>query len=191
MTVKTLDDLMNDWEAERLEEIARDEARRNAAAERARILWLEADPSREALVEAILDHAESNGFLANMREAIARLHILTPAQEAKAWEVLDAIVEERSAPKTGGWRWLGGIGQRIEFMATVTRCQWRGYLRGGSSDMHIYEMVTEGGHTLAYFGQKHDLVVGERIYVTGTVKRHVEFKGKKSTVISRPKFTKL
>ena len=41
--------------------------------------WLKEDPSREALVEAIHAHAESNGFLANMREAIALWKTLTPS----------------------------------------------------------------------------------------------------------------
>ncbi len=53
MATKTLDELMGDWEAERLAQIAREEARRNAPAERARM---------EAKKKAEFDAGVRNGW---------------------------------------------------------------------------------------------------------------------------------
>jgi hypothetical protein len=56
--------------------------------------------------------------------------------------------------------------------------------------MHIYKLKTAEGHMLTWFASKGVLQEGDTVLLTGTVKKHDEYKGQKQTIMTRCKTEK-
>ena len=98
------------------------------------------------------------------------------------------VAEERKAKAPAG-KHLGTVGQRMEFgtadVVFIRRID--GYY--GTTTLTKF---VAGNDTLVWFrsGDKSDLLVGDTVTITGTVKKHDAFKDEMQTVITRAKFTK-
>lgn len=85
--------------------------------------------------------------------------------------------------------WIGEIGNKVVLTLKLQKVifiqgQWRTIL---------YKCVTEEGDVVTFYTVASgfsDLLVGQQFVVSGTIKKHDEYKESKSTVIARPKLVK-
>ena len=95
---------------------------------------------------------------------------------------------ERKAARPAG-KHLGTVGERTDFgTATVVFVR---RIEGYYGTTTLTKFLA-GDDTLVWFrsGDKADLKVGDTVSITGTVKKHDQFKDEKQTVITRAKFTR-
>ncbi len=95
---------------------------------------------------------------------------------------------ERKAAAPAG-KHLGTVGERKDFgTATVVFVR---RIEGYYGTTTLTKFLA-GDDTLVWFrsGDKYDLKVGDTVSITGTVKKHDQFKDEKQTVITRAKFTR-
>lgn len=98
-----------------------------------------------------------------------------------------AEVERKAAAPAG--KHLGTVGERTDFgPATVVFVR---RIEGYYGTTTLTKFLA-GDDTLVWFrsGDKSDLKVGDTVSITGTVKKHDQFKDEKQTVITRAKFTR-
>ena len=98
-----------------------------------------------------------------------------------------AEVERKAAAPAG--KHLGAVGDRMDFgNATVVFVR---RIEGYYGTTTLTKFLA-GDDTLVWFrsGDKADLKVGDTVSITGTVKKHDQFKDEKQTVITRAKFTR-
>tara|TARA_Y100000592_G_scaffold81565_1_gene129328 strand:- start:281 stop:1585 length:1305 start_codon:yes stop_codon:yes gene_type:complete len=98
-----------------------------------------------------------------------------------------AEVERKAAAPAG--KHLGTVGDRMDFgNATVVFVR---RIEGYYGTTTLTKFLA-GDDTLVWFrsGDKSDLKVGDTVSITGTVKKHDQFKDEKQTVITRAKFTR-
>ena len=103
-------------------------------------------------------------------------------------EVKRKAAEERKAAAPAG-KHLGTVGQRMDF--GEARVVFIRRIDGYYGTTTLTKLMA-GNDTLVWFrsGDKSDLLVGDTVTITGTVKKHDAFKDEKQTVITRAKFTK-
>jgi len=103
-------------------------------------------------------------------------------------EVRKTAETERKAAAPAG-KHLGAVGDRMEFgTATVVFVRRiEGYY--GATTLTKF---LAGDDTIVWFrsGDKSDLKVGDTVSITGTVKKHDQFKDEKQTVITRAKYAR-
>ncbi len=95
---------------------------------------------------------------------------------------------ERKAARPAG-KHLGTVGERTDFgTATVVFVR---RIEGYYGTTTLTKFLA-GDDTLVWFrsGDKSDLKVGDTVSITGTVKKHDQFKDEKQTVITRAKYTR-
>jgi hypothetical protein len=80
---------------------------------------------------------------------------------------------------------VGRPKQRLTFSATVERKSW---FEGNYGVTHIYKFRTTDGNALTWFASRdQDLAVGDAVTLTGTVKKHDDYRGEAQTVLTRCK----
>lgn len=99
----------------------------------------------------------------------------------KTKEIVDKVFKEAAGPSTG--EYVGEVGQRLRNMTAIYQST-RGFAgRYGWTYIHTFET---GGDTLVWFtAVELDLEIGQPVDLTGTVKKHEEFRGVKTTQLSR------
>lgn len=103
-------------------------------------------------------------------------------------EARKTVKVEREAAKPSGVH-RGTVGERSDFgPATVVFVR---RIEGYYGTTTLTKFLA-GDDTLVWFrsGDKSDLAVGDTVSITGTVKKHDQFKDEKQTVITRAKFTR-
>lgn len=91
---------------------------------------------------------------------------------------------KRSADADAKSVYVGIIGEKIDFEAVVekvilTASDW--------GALNIHKMRTTDGNILTWFASSAELTIGETYKLTGTVKKHEEYRGAKQTVVTRVK----
>lgn len=106
-------------------------------------------------------------------------HYLTSAQDFVNKLICPA--EDETTPS----EWVGTIGEKYLDTVTLVRKGWCDTRFGGSN---IYSFKDETGNELTWFTSTLlDKEVGEVFKIRGTIKSHNEYKGKKSTILTRVK----
>ena len=106
-------------------------------------------------------------------------HYLTSAQDFVNKLICPA--EDETTPS----EWVGTIGEKYLDTVTFVRKGWCDTRFGGSN---IYSFKDEAGNELTWFTSTLlDKEVGEVFKIRGTIKSHNEYKGKKSTILTRVK----
>jgi hypothetical protein len=97
----------------------------------------------------------------------------------------DAEFAAKRAEQVATSRWVGTVGQRMQFDLTVGRI-YRG--EGNFGPYVILNCQDQAGNVVVYKGGSDlGLKVGDRATVTATVKGHDEWQGIAQTTVSRPK----
>ncbi len=104
----------------------------------------------------------------------------------QAWlrQVARREAENRPAAPDAGW--LGEKGQRLrKIRARVIDSRvWTSEVTGFTTNLIVF--VDEAGHELKWFASgSRGLAIGRDVVLTGTVKEHAEWKGRKGTILSR------
>ena len=83
--------------------------------------------------------------------------------------------------------YVGTVGDKITKDVEVTGSK---YVNGYYGSSLLVRMVDDDGNTLTtfYSGHRFEPEVGDKLTITGTIKDHKEFKGWKSTMLTRVKF---
>ena len=86
-------------------------------------------------------------------------------------------------------QYVGTIGERREFEGEVVTVMWKDYFSYGERGVNGYwinKVRTDDGNLIAHIGSKKLGERGERVRFKGTIKKHDEYKGVRSTAVSRP-----
>jgi hypothetical protein len=82
---------------------------------------------------------------------------------------------------------LGDIGSKLELPVTLKAIR---FIEGDYGTTSLYTFVTDDGHLVKWFSSRavlRDSDVDKAITITGTVKKHDEYNGTKSTILTRCK----
>lgn len=188
---------LNKAEATRHAKAAAKAAERQAKAEADRAAFLAANA--EWLAKAA-PFAGRSDFVADILRTIDRAGTITDGQRGG----VDAAIAKMIAADQvrAASNWLGQLGERVEFTATVERASYLGRDHYGNSRFAI-TLRTDAGNAVTYFGRPdwldatvtragwnaddYEVRTGNRVTLKATVKEHSEFRGQKQTVIARPK----
>lgn len=91
--------------------------------------------------------------------------------------------QQATRPDAG---WMGEVGQRLRDVPCTVKLTrtWTNEERGYVTNLLVFQ--ADDGHELKWFASgDRGFEVGNKVTVTGTVKAHEEWKGRKSTVLSR------
>jgi hypothetical protein len=99
---------------------------------------------------------------------------------------VERFVQDRlQAAKAADSEHVGTPKQRLTFRATVERKSW---FEGRYGVTHIYKFRDSKGNALTWFASRdQELTVGDVVALTGTVKKHDDYKGEAQTVLTRCK----
>lgn len=116
--------------------------------------------------------------------------LYTMSAWGKGYQNSDAqkIVEDRVAQATGAadTKWFGEVGTKIE-KRRVTLFR-KGGFEGRYGYTSIITFVDEDGYIFQWFTATNPIYeVGSEVYLSGTIKAHDEYKGKKTTTLTRCK----
>jgi len=111
------------------------------------------------------------------------------------WELADAkkiksIIREANDQQTAAKdtsEYVGSVGEKITVTATLERAHEYSYSIGWKTIYSTaYTFKDDAGNTIVWKTQKYlDVKEGQQVTVTGTVKEHNTYKGKKQTIITR------
>lgn len=104
----------------------------------------------------------------------------------QAWLRLTVQREAENRPVTADAGWLGEVGQRLrKIRVRVTNSKvWTNDVTGFTTNLLVF--VDEAGHELKWFASgSRGIEIGRDVLLTGTVKEHSEWKGRKGTILSR------
>lgn len=157
-----------------------------AAAEAAEVL---------AWIESIDPDTDSN-YLHNLRMVAALGYV--NARSAGVFSSAVSVVRRNKAEAIRKSRvrsnlYVGSIGERIKADVTVIYCQVSGgaqYGRDFKSTYLIKMLDTQGNELVTWYSGDHVPEVNEAFSIAGTVKKHGEFRGEKSTTLGRVTFPK-
>ncbi len=116
-----------------------------------------------------------SGFAASLAAAYRREQGKVAQRQADA--------ERQAAQPASGY--LGTKGERLTVEATVVFTKWIETFYGSSC---LCKFETVDGNSLTWFASNPDEAVvksGNRVTLTGTVKKHDDYKGRKGTVVTR------
>jgi hypothetical protein len=131
------------------------------------------------------DAVEGNDYLHNIR-VIARRGVFSSRQSGFAASIVSAFQraqsELRAKERAAGSVFVGVVGERSVFALTVEKVlEFSGAY--GTTFLHI--LSDDAGNRFVWRSSGTCLKTGQRCFLKGTVKEHVEYKGTKQTVLSR------
>ena len=131
-------------------------------------------------VAAAAEYVEARqiGLLASAPRAYTR-HLETAAErQAKQarWEA------EKAAKKVSDY--LGSEGDKLKVEVTVNSVR---HIAGDYGTTHLFTMTTAEGNIVKWFASNEVLEEGQTVTLQGTVKKHDDYNGTKSTVLTRCK----
>lgn len=149
------------------------------------------DGSVDAFVSGILNSTEDSEYINNLKilvsgdrcefrnmgKLVSAVSVYQRMQNPKTEETEDSRVNE----------WLGAVGDKLTGMkATIERLRYSETAYGMST---IVTMRTESGHELTWFASNPpSLNQGDKVDIKATtIKKHDEWQGRKSTVVTRTK----
>lgn len=97
---------------------------------------------------------------------------------------IQAETERKEIAKGPESQYVGQIGEKWATTVTVTNVR---FVDSGFGSSSLIEMVDDNGNVIKtfYSGSKSDPAIDQRINITGTIKKHEEYKGRRSTVLTR------
>ena len=105
-------------------------------------------------------------------------------QNANAQELVDKAVAKATGAADA--EWFGEVGEKISKM--TMKLVRKGGFEGRFGYTNIFTFVDAEGHVFTWFtATDQPFEVGEELFVNGTIKAHDEYKGTKSTVLTRCK----
>lgn len=120
---------------------------------------------------------------------LSQTHALYPITVEQAQAVVvavartDAALAERAAQPH---EWIGDVGAKVTFTGKVLFTKWVDS-RFGRSLLIVFQHETGTVKTFTTAAALVELAKGDEVTVTGTVKSHDMYEGRKSTMMSRPK----
>ena len=174
----------------------RTEQHRKDAARIAEHLEAAADTAAADLDEVIdLSSDASYGYEANLHAALAAEHVthrtfgLVCSAVSYLARERQQIAEKRVLEEIPS-EWFGEVGEKVTVTGEITTClSLEGYMPGTTQVLII--VTTSTGLvkivTTAGWAYEDDIDRGAHVTLTGTVKAHAEYEGKKQTVLTRAK----
>jgi hypothetical protein len=109
--------------------------------------------------------------------------VSAPQAYAKHVERQSLIAERESFPAS---EHFGAVGDKVEFTGTITLIRW---IDGAYGTTVLYKIRANDGRIVSWFASREALGDMENVEVTikGTIKKHDEYQGQKSTVLTRCK----
>jgi hypothetical protein len=158
-----------------------------AAAKKARA-WLDADETRETLMDEVRMRAyDKGGFWSSMLDAFEQWGNLTENQEAAVRRIIDqdaARKAERKAADASSVH-VGAVGERRDFTLTL-QGRFEYTTDYGTTYGHVFKDAD--GNVVIYKGSNRlDGECGVTLTLKATVKAHEARDGVSQTLISRPK----
>jgi len=164
---------------------AKKQAEQDQKAERAYQMFITWAEPRANLVTRI-SAAQGNSFLADLTSKLRRHVVLTDKQMDAAERALDR--DENRAQENAASEWVGEVKERRELEVEVLGVYGTDGVYGHTD---IVKMKDLDGNLFTWFASDYtDLERGDRLSITGTVKKHDEYKGTKQTVITRCRYEK-
>lgn len=137
--------------------------------------------------QAILDAKREARIAKNKAEAEAARQRYE-AEERERWKRLQAEEAARKAVS----QYVGTVGEKIETEATLVAAinyeapKFNGF---GTEWRTVYKFRDAGGNLLVWHTKAaREIAEGDAVTLTGTVKKHEEYKGEKQTVLTRCKW---
>jgi hypothetical protein len=124
------------------------------------------------------------GLLASGPQAYIR-HLETAAEREARQAQWAAEKAARQAAKASS-DYLGEVGDKIEVKGTISAIR---YIAGNYGTTVLYTILSEDGNLVKWFSSREALgeQEGVQVHIKGTVKAHDEYRGEKSTVLTRCK----
>lgn len=167
-----------------------------AAARIAEHLEAVGETAAAELAEATaLSSDASYGYEANLHAALAAEHVthrtfgLVCSAVSYLARERQQVAEKRVLAETPS-EWIGEEGEKVTVTGEITTClSLEGYMPGTTqiliivtTDVGLVKVVTTAG-----WAYEDDIDRGAHVTLTGTVKAHAEYEGKKQTVLTRAK----
>lgn len=140
------------------------------------------------------DFSGTNEYVINLKAVMApeyvtdrNVGLVASAPQALARFEERTLIKEKAAEKPSSW--IGAEKEKIQFVGTVTGVN---YIPGAYGTTVLYTLRNEDtGIVVKWFASREALgdrtAVGTTAEITGTVKKHEEFNGAKSTILTRCK----
>lgn len=107
--------------------------------------------------------------------------VISYAQRGREREV----ERQQQAKHAAASKHVGSVKERLTFRAVVERKSW---FEGAYGVTHIYKFRDSDGNALTWFASRDQGVeIGDTVRLTGTVKKHDEYRGEAQTVLTRCK----
>ena len=101
----------------------------------------------------------------------------------EVWDLVKDIKNKYTIYEPDNSNWVGEVGKKIDFDGILKN--YRSYY-GNFGETGIFEFEDENGNTIVWMTSPDKEIDDKHIYwIEGTVKSHDEFRGKKSTRITR------
>ena len=150
--------------------------------------WIERTPEYQAKLDAKRE-AKWAKIRAEQEAEYEKRRAEREEQERKEAEAR-AAEEARIRAQKAISQYIGEVGQRIEVKATLTkRAHWDTTIGWKEVTMYAITFKDEQGNALVWKTQSgcYDFEEGDQIILTGTIKRHSEYKDEKQTELQRCK----
>lgn len=137
----------------------------------------------------------NNDYLYNI-QAIMRVGLVSRRTAGLAASIISSYQREMNTlrsremqrQRTANSQWLGAVGDKISVTGEVTYVQWMDSNYGGSYT--IVKVTSDEGNLATWFASNPpDLHVGDRITMSGKIKRLDTWKDQQSTTMTRCKIT--
>lgn len=120
-------------------------------------------------------------FCASLETRLAANRDLSDKQAA----LLDTLVARATAPKPAPGAFVGAVGERITFQATVT---FKKVFDSAYGPRHLNVLTDAAGNKLVWWGARAVEANGDVVVMTATVKAHETYRGVNQTTLSRPRW---
>lgn len=161
--------------------------------------WLALQPTEDdgkraaEVLEWATTSTDATDYMQNLRVAIAldQVRGTTEGILASAAAVFGKEVERREAAKRAlpNAGHFGKVKDKVSLEVTVERAR---ALEGSYGVVTLIGMTDDVGHRFTWFASgEHEVEVGTRYKLTGTIKKHDDYKGAAQTLVTRCKLTKL
>ena len=99
----------------------------------------------------------------------------------------DKDIERRKREERQPSEWIGNVGKREEFAATLDKSTIIGNCRYTGAPKYLHRFVTADDNVLVWFTTREldDIDTGDRVRIRATIKAHNEYRSQKQTTIAR------
>jgi hypothetical protein len=161
--------------------------RARAAVERAKTDGFDVEAVRDHWLKK-LNENESDNFTRNCFLCLSMSRLVSGLVCFAIWDYIKTVRESTIQKSEVASQHVGTVGERIKNMSVVIT--FVSFSEGTYGITTIVKMQDEAGNVLTWFASgTQQLEIGKKIILTGTVKKHDEYRSIKQTVLTRCKIS--